>query len=126
MRSYRTYKIIDREEKQAAKEKKTSSFLGVNKDARSILCRSKRGRYDLKCVDKNSWAYWEYYCSDGYCGKWPTTGPAVLCLFMVWLLYRLLLDIIELSLSGISRLRGYFFSLAAKDKNKPGAWDPGH
>ena len=52
---------------------KSSSFPGDNaikeKDRRYILVRSKRGRYDVKCVDKNSWEYWEYHCSDGHPGR---------------------------------------------------------
>jgi hypothetical protein len=105
MTSYRYYSNIDIEEKTAAKEKNNRYilyFLPPNK-------HTKRKRYVWKCVDKNSWEYWEYYCSDGYPGRWPATGPALVGLFMIWLLYRLLLDI-------LSRLKEYFYPLAAKEK----------
>jgi hypothetical protein len=118
--SYRNYSTIDIEEKEAAKEKNKRYILYCLPPNK----RTKRIRYvwKWKCVDKNSWEYWVYYCSDGSLGmgtKWPTTGPAFIGLFLIWLLYRLLLDTIRLFLSGLSRLKEYFFSLAAKyKKNK--------
>ena len=102
MKSYRSYK-------NTAKEKNKRYifyWLPAHK-------RSKGKRYIWKCVDKNSWEYWEYYCSDGHPGRWPATGPALLGLFMIWLVYRLLLDI-QL------RLKEYFYPLAAKEKKNKG------
>ncbi len=107
MRSYRNNRTINIEAKEAAKEK----------NKRYILYRlpahkgSKRARYGWKCVDKNSWEYWVYYCSDGYPGKWPATGPALIGLFMIRITYMLILEI-------LSRLKEIFFPLAAKINKK--------
>jgi hypothetical protein len=108
MASYPYNRTINIEDKTAAKEKNKRYILYCLPPDK----RTKRRRYVWKCVDKNSWEYWEYYCSDGYPGRWPATGPALLGLFMIWLLYRLVLDI-------LSRLKEYFYPLAAKyKKNK--------
>jgi hypothetical protein len=104
---------------------KSSSFPGENdikeKDRRYILVRSKKGRYDVKCVDKNSLEYWEYHCSDGNPGRWPATGGSLLCLFMVWVIYMLILSLFQLTiLPVLSRLKEFFSSLAAKVKKMKG------
>ncbi len=107
MASYCYNRTINIEGKTATKEKNKRYilyWLPAHK-------RSKDKCYVWKCVDKNSWEYWEYYCSDGYPGRWPATGPALLGLFMIWLVYTLLLGI-------LSRLKEYFYPLAAKFNKK--------
>ena len=108
---------------------KSSSFLRAKsqeprastikeKNKRYILVRSKRGRYDIECVDKNSWEYWEYSCSNGQPGRWPATGGGLLFIFMIWVIYMLILSLIRLILPGLSRLKELFTPLAAKLKKK--------
>jgi hypothetical protein len=110
MASYRYYSTINLEEKKAAKAAK-------EKNKRYILYRLPAGKrfrgglYGWKCVDKNSWGYWEYYCSPGSPGTPGIGVPALICVFMIWLLYRLFLHISRLSLCGLKII---FSTLAAK------------